>query len=480
MTESQQATPSSSPAQEARSSRWLPWLLSLGLVVLVGCCYLLNGKALMGGDTVPHRYLPLSILCEGNFDLNEIPLGKMKPNGTLERPYYLTPGQKGRMYSVFGVTPSIMAMPVFAWAALQSKHFSYERILMLGKYAASLMMMLAVFLLFWAFATDIPPWGALVLALAWGLGTSAWSMMSQAIWQHTGAAPWLAGALLCLLRGRTSANWLPWAGLCLGCATLCRNSNLLIALPFTAYVWLHHRKQFWQFAFLASLPAFALFYYNYQAFGHPLKFGQLLVGSQLAKWKTGVASSFTTDPLRALVGFAGILVSPSRGIFVYSPVLLFGAVGLGASWRKGGDPLFRWASIGYLGVIVLHSFWFDWWGGWTYGYRLPFDCVILLTLGIVPLWQNIQKIQWRKWGFVAALVGSIVFQGLGAFAYDVASWNGQPNVDRHPQRLWSITDSQLLYYLQRPGWRFNKQRQDCPRWSISICPPKAYRPVHRR
>jgi hypothetical protein len=59
--------------------------------------YLANGRTLGSGDTVPARYLPLSILREGNFDLDEFPF--LYARGT---PYYLRRA-KGHVVSDYPV-----------------------------------------------------------------------------------------------------------------------------------------------------------------------------------------------------------------------------------------------------------------------------------------------------------------------------------------------------------------------------------------
>lgn len=47
----------------------VPLLIFCGLMIV----FLANGKAIGATDTIPTRFLPLSILREGNFDLNEFP-----------------------------------------------------------------------------------------------------------------------------------------------------------------------------------------------------------------------------------------------------------------------------------------------------------------------------------------------------------------------------------------------------------------------
>ena len=71
---------------------------------------------------------------------------------------------------------------------------------------------------------------------------------------------------------------------------------------------------------------------------------------------------------------------------------------------------------------------------------------------------------------MGALLFSAWVQFVGARAYDMVSWNDSPNVDLHPERLWSISDSQLLHYLRDPGPRPLPVRYEFPPWTLTACP----------
>jgi hypothetical protein len=133
------------------------------------------------------------------------------------------------------------------------------------------------------------------------------------------------------------------------------------------------------------------------------------------------------------------------------------------------------------------SKWFDWWGGWSYGYRHIVDTAPILVLMLIPVVDRIFMRRGLLVCFVLCLVWSVGAQVLGAFAYDIDGWNARTaqvvvmphdslpraivddevvnrlvatqgakvvgevllDVD-HPanrDRLWSLSDSQILYYL---------------------------------
>ena len=73
----------------------------------------------------------------------------------------------------------------------------------------------------------------------------------------------------------------------------------------------------------ASVPGAALATYNTYFLGSPFRFGQSEAGHALALEKTGLPGVWQT-PLWD--GAAGLLLSPSRGLFFFSPFLLLAAI----------------------------------------------------------------------------------------------------------------------------------------------------------
>lgn len=93
--------------------------------------------------------------------------------------------------------------------------------------------------------------------------------------------------------------------------------------------------------------------------------------------------------------------------------------------------------------------WFDWWGGWSYGYRPIVDTMPFLTLLLLPVMDRIMIGPMLRTAFALLLTWSISVQCIGAFGYDCATWNnrGGENIDlpQHRHRLWSIRDMQIMY-----------------------------------
>jgi hypothetical protein len=132
-------------------------------------------------------------------------------------------------------------------------------------------------------------------------------------------------------------------------AIICRPTNLLLILPLSAYVMLYHRPQIGKFLLGVLLPGLFQLWYDYAYFGDPFFQPQ---GHDILFWSTSL-----------IEGLGGILLSPGRGLFVYSPILLCSFLGMALAWRCRGDPLLRAFSIGILPTLLLYAKWYNWWGG---------------------------------------------------------------------------------------------------------------------
>lgn len=204
-----------------------------------------------------------------------------------------------------------------------------------------------------------------------------------------------------------------------------------------------------------ALPvALGVLAFNSYYFGTPLEFGQLAAGEAIAKAKTGSSELWQT-PL--WTGAAGLLVSPSRGLLVYTPFFAAAFAGALFAWQ---DP--RYVRLRFLAVAVpllwLPSFmWFDWWGGWTYGYRPIVDSAPLLALLCVPALERIASSVVWKTVLAAAAAWSVLVQLLGVLFYTPEGWNARAaaDIDRpeYRARLWSVRDSQIGFLLANVGAR---------------------------
>lgn len=154
------------------------------------------------------------------------------------------------------------------------------------------------------------------------------------------------------------------------------------------------------------------------------------------------ANSSFTSRLMAM------LFSPARGLFVFTPLLLFAFGGLFmASLRKNK---FYLAALGwFLLQLLLAATQRNWWGGWCFGPRLLTDALPPLAI-MLAITVNEWQLQGKLRRFIPGLA---VFGFFGMFAHtsqgmynpQTLLWNNSPNIDDMPAYYaWNWKHSQLF------------------------------------
>ena len=477
-----------------------------------------NGEVQVGNDATANLHLPLQLLARGRLTFTEedsphmftyalqLPARKTgvrfrswggvvegktmqqyRNSGalTLKSPlYYLAPTNKPGVYAnTFGLGAGLLALPVLAavnslWGPLQDNP---GRLWQVGKAVAAAAVAGSAVFIFLTALGSLGLRAAFLLALTYGLCTCVWSTSSQALWQHGPTELFLAMGTYFLLRPQRPSPLL--AGLAYSLSVACRPTSLLVLLAVAVFRGLRDRRALLRFC-LGALPVGALLViYGLVVFGNPLSAGQLGVGHQVALAKTGNPGLWQT-PL--YFGLLGLLVSPARGLLVYSPIVVFALWGGFRVWRDPAWKDWRPLSVAVVAMLVLSAKWFDWLGGWCYGYRPIVDTVTLLAFLAIPVvpWICARRSRWLLWAGLGCW--SLGVQVLGVTCYDVSGWNGRwvwdvvgPGSDRrvtyddqllaerkvreaggeiesHPQsvdspvyrhRLWSVTDNPISHYL---------------------------------
>jgi hypothetical protein len=144
------------------------------------------------------------------------------------------------------------------------------------------------------------------------------------------------------------------------------------------------------------------------------------------------------------VAAAGLLVSPSRGLIVFSPVVLFAAAALPSLWRRRTRHGEAWWLAAALVQTAAYSCYSMWWGGHTYGPRYLVDVMVPLApaAAVGVSWAMARR--WRSISALVILAYSIVVAATGAFVYPAEGWNRDPDVDRAHERLWDWRDPQVI------------------------------------
>ena len=344
------------------------------------------------------------------------------------------PGPKDRVCSIFPPGVAFLAFPFFLPFVLAgSDPLNLGLLVRVGHVAAATIEVIATLLLWSLMRRFVSPRWALALVLLYFLGTSVRTIASQALWQHAGVHLTVAFALWLVLSPRPFALWREFAaGAALGYGTVVRQTTGLL-VPFLPAA----RIRATVLAFIgAAIGVTPLLVYNALAFGNPLEQGY---GTK----------PFDTSPL---IGLYGLLVSPSRGLFVYEPYMIFAFATI-VLLKPGRDFLeLRLLSLVYAwaATAILYSTYAEWWGGRVFGPRFLDDLAPMLFAllawgighGLLTRWPA------RALFWICAAWSLLIFQA-AAFVYDQNTWDLSPtNINFDPSRLLDWSDPQWLFVLR--------------------------------
>jgi len=396
--------------------------LLLGIAAIVA--YSSNLLLHIEGDASPNVLSAASWVAQGNADLDEY-VGRA-PFSLQIIDGHAYPGNPPG-------TALLAVVPVGLAMAFGADPASYEFLAAFGKIAGVLTAGLSVVFVYLACVAIARPVPAAVATVAYAFGTTVWSVSAQQIWMHGPAQLFLAAGLALLIRGRGS----PRAGLALGLAAAIRPVDAVVA----AVGVLAARRQGFARRYVAwGVPA-AAFLLTYYVIAF-----------------RGVRESYGDIPWALPPpGWLGLLISPSRGLLIYSPYLLFAAAGFVMAWRARRDDgalIVRDASLAALGIYGVYSLFGAWWAGWAYGTRYLSDAQPLYALAVAFALDRGALVRlWTKIAFAATLAWSVLVHFAGAGWYYLF-WNGYhwdvtPNIDRTSYRLWDWADTQWGFVLRR-------------------------------
>jgi hypothetical protein len=404
-----------------------------------------NGREIASYDSQPAKYLAIEIATRHSLSLGHV-VGRVPALG--DRPAFVR-DRRGNYRSAYPL-PSALAAGAVAWT------FAKLGIVDLGaplaapfvaKLTASLLTAVAVGLAFLAARRRVPAAQAAFVAVALGAGTNFWAGVSQTLWQQETALCALMGAVAILGRTELRARDLVAAGALLGLAGWARPQVAPIVLVLAiSMVARAGRRGVLGWIPLAGAAGVAIGI-NVAWFGHPL--GAVPSLEALHESVHATSGSVSRTPW---VSAAGLLVSPSRGLLVFSPIVAFAAFGFPDARREGWRSDLTWCLVAAAAEFVGYSFYQVWWGGHTFGPRYALD---LLPLLVPVAAAGFPVIASRR--AVAALAAvclawSIGAAALGAFVYPADVWNNDPeNVDVSHRRLWDWRDCQLAR-AAHAGW----------------------------
>lgn len=479
--------------------RGLPPVRVLVLFTLL-LVYNVNLRQVSSYDTYASRFVAISVLRSGDLDLDEFFADSATSGAPDGHVNDFLVRAAGRLYDSQPPVGPLLATPVYALPVLVGVPRDPVVVANLfSKLAASLMTALSALALFGAVRRaacwmegsaaqvewDVSSPGpgrlprhdrvALAATLVYGLATSVWSTASQALWSHTPTVLGYAVSLWAISVGAFGV-----CGVAAGAAAVARPATApaaaLVVICACHVAWRRAAERGW-----ASVAARAAIYRAVRAGLGVLAVGvagvlynQAIFGDWLggATFRTdywvrrlGAADMFSGS---MLVGLAGLTVSPSRGLLVYSPIVIISLLGAWTVWRtrlprlpvgRQGDAILlgRYASIAAVFVLLVYAKYLVWWGGHGFGPRYLTDGMpfvgLLLGFGFLrlPFFERANGAtsptgpSRGRFAGAAIAVGtlfvySFAIQSIGAFCWP-SPWTTQTP---YYERLWQWSDSEIV------------------------------------
>ena len=416
--------------------------------------YNLNGRVIASSDTRATRFVPFALLRAGTLRLDPV----LDVARTSRTAYWALPARNGGYASLFPVVAPLLVTPLYVPAAILLARQGWPReglaaaASFMEKLAASCVATLSAGLMYLLLRRRMRPARALGLTAAFALGTETWMIGSQALWQH-GTEELLLVVALLALTGPLSAARLALGGAACGLAIAGRPIDALLVAPFAllAPAWAGRRAAW--FFLGAAAPLALVLAYDLDTFG--LAGG----GYQLFVMK---GRRYFEQPMAR--GLVEMLFSPDKGLFFYSPFLLFlpvylrralagtpagpgagpqgaaaeppgASVGTAGASSPAAPPAVarsgRLAAIrrflagrdraltaallaGILAQLAVYSR-SDWRGGTCYGPRYLADLLPLAVWMLAPVVEALAALPLAL--FRWAVVFSVAVQAVGAFCY---------------------------------------------------------------
>jgi hypothetical protein len=400
--------------------------------------YNANGREIGSYDSRPTALAARELLVRGTLRL-DAPVAATPEYATR---WGFIRDRSGHYRSIYSPVPALVAAAL-AWPAWKLGVIDVEAPLgppLVAKLTASACVAIAVALAYVTVRRTSSRPVALLIAAGLGLGTGYWSSASQTLWQAETAL--LGLSLAVLLSSGESGTHGAGSGAAFGgglALALAARPQLApaIAIMLIGMAWRSRRAASMAAAVVAAAGV-ALVVTNERWFGNALGALPLLTDANAAIHATRQTFRAQAD------GYVGLLLSPSRGILIFSPVVLIAFAGIGTAVRRGLRHSEFWCLLAAAIQFALYGSYSVWWGGHTFGPRYMID-VLPLLVPVAALALNAGHLQ--RWRGVAALTlaWSISVAATGAFCYPNDAWNTSPtDVDRDHARLWSISDNQIL------------------------------------
>jgi len=383
-------------------------------------------------------HLALSVIREGDLDLDEYQ-NLIQPDDFAIQTFH------GHQYSFFPFGTPLLAVPfVFIYNLVNPNTFSMisEIHPVFQEIIASFFVALTAAVIYLIARLSLTVKQSLFITFIFAFCTSAWSTASRALWQHGPSMLFLSFALYLLLLARDNPRLVQFTSLPLAYAFVIRPTNAIPVIYLSLFILLNYRKYFVKYLLWALLIALPYLMINYTIYGMIVSPYTTIIDDNAIQWPS-------------IGQWMGTLISPSRGLFVYSPVLHFSVFGAYIQMKDFRNRYPEHVLDVFLAAIIISHYvlisglWFSWWGGHSTGPRLFTDMLPFLVYFTIPavgyLSSSPKKFPLFRFAFVFSILVSFFMHFRGATSNEVYAWNKIPTpIDTDRARLWDWSDPPFI------------------------------------
>lgn len=408
--------------------------------------YNINFRLVRIDDSVPARLLPFSLLINHTVCLDHW-VEPYLPSARGPLGVYFVSKFHGHWISSYPLITPLVVTPLYVPAAVWLTHLPpplrwnqairVSVIDLMEKISASMLAALSALVLFLALKRVASLETCLIVTLAYALAGPTWAISSQALWKHGVGELSFAWLLYALLRDPASPGYPIWAGAALAVAAANTPPEGVMILPFLVFFARRSRADLWRFLIPLAALGIPVALYNWHFFGNPFMAYPAFAGAANRAATYYVRTSFAD-------AFAGLLVSPGRGLFIYVPWAAFSVWGGIRIWRSRDYAWGRYLIVGIVLVFLGYAKFSGWWAGWCFGPRYLTNLMPFLAFFLLPVWPGVEKRAALRAVFALSLIAAIGIECVGAFCYPTGHWDSIPvSVDRDPARLWDWRDNPI-------------------------------------
>lgn len=433
--------------------------ISIGVVASIFLVVLFShfvSRNLTSGDSAYSIHTAMSIIREGNIDLDEYEeVIKARTNQL-----YTVKQLNGHYYYAYPVGAPVLSIPIVflvneVLPPLLDSFPSVEKYIrnrvnfqsgpivlesihsLVEVFIASIWIALTAICLYFIATPFLGTRTSLFVIFIFAFCTGAWSSASRALWPHGPSMFMLALALLIIIRSIKKPYLIWLASIPLAFSYFIRPTNVISIVILTIFVFFHYRKFFWRY-FLGLVALLGIYFvFSYKTYGALIS-------------PTYMSQGVMPEP-NFVEGLLGVLFSPSRGLFIFSPIFLFSLFGV---FLKIKQNHFEAHDKYFLAILICHWLMIGtfprWWAGWSFGPRYFSDIVPYLIYFMLPAFEFPKLLKGAKrWVYSCVLLSFVIFGFFvhfrGAMHKDVLYWNAFPaSIDLTLERLWDWKDMQFL------------------------------------